>query len=808
MPSFLWNISYTIRQLRKSPGFTVAAVVTLALGIGANTAIFSAVYILLLQSLPFPESERVINIFETHPQVAAGTQATYPDYQDWKKQQGSFEQIAAYSTLNPDTVSLVTGNQSAQVHRVLASGDFFSLLGAAPLLGRTFTDKDEVPGSDHVAVLSAAAWQQYFGRDPGIIARSIALNGSSYTVVGVLAPGAAFPASGEVWLPLSLLDQATQSSRVWHSVNVIGRLRPGVGLAEAKADMQMIASRISAAYPATNRNIGVQLTSLREQLVGTLRPAILSLMGSVVLVLLIACANVASLLMVRATASRQETAVRQALGANRVQLFYQYLAQALILCLLGGALGILLSAIALPLLRLALAHTGEADLLMVQSIRLSIPVLLFTLGTCTITAILFGLLPLLKARGSLADSLRPGDRTCTGRHHGLRRGLLIAGEIAVAVVVLFLGTLVIRSFQKLIAVDPGFRTDHLLSFEITLPGPRYQDGSADTNRFFEQLLGKIEQSPGVVSAGSTTQVPLTPSQVMTRFLVEGAPPMAPGTFPMAQIRFVNPAFFHTMGLGLQQGRLFEQKDVTDPTGMFVVNQAFAERYLFGRNPIGANILLGVLSPHSSKIPVIGVVSNARDLGVQTDPQPEIYLPGYGVHEVLIVRTAQDPRSVVSVVRNAVHDLDPNQPIYHVQTVEEVLADSWARQKMTATLLGIFSVVALLLTAVGIYGVLAYSITQRTREIGVRMAMGARREDIVSMVLRQTAAFVLAGIGAGLGFAFAGAHLLGSLLFKTSSADPLSVCLTAFILILIAVSGVSLPARRAASVDPSVALRAE
>jgi predicted permease len=807
MQTLLRDIRYAVRQLRKSPGFTLTAVFTLALGIGANTAIFSAVYRLLLQSLPFHDAARIVNIFETHPQLPGGVEATYPDYQDWRAQQKSFEQIAAYSTLNPDTVSLATNGHPAQLHRVLASGNYFSLLGASPQIGRTFSEQDDTPGANHVAVLSAGAWQQYFGRDPGVVGRSVDINEAGYTVIGVLQPGAAYPAQGEVWLPLSLLDQPTQSSRVWHSVNVLGRLRSGVGLADARADMQTVAARLAAAYPATNRTVGVLLAPLREQLVGALRPAILTLMGSVVLVLLIACANVASLLMVRATANRREVAVRQALGADRIRLFSQFLAQTLILCLLGGALGTMLAAFALPLLRLALAHTNGVDLSMVQSIRLSVPVLLFTIGTCTLTAIAFGLLPVLKTSTSLAESLRPGDRGSTERH-GLSRGLLIAGEIAIAVVVLFLSTLIIRSFQRLLAVDPGFRTDHLLSLEITLPGPHYQDSSPATNRFFEQLLDRISQSPGVISAGTTTQVPLTPSKVMTRFLVEGAPPLAPGAFPLAQIRFVSPAFFHTMGLGLQQGRLFEQKDIEDPNGFFIVNQAFAHRYLAGTNAVGAHIFLGVLSPQPAKIPVIGVVSNAHDLGVQTDAQPELYLPGFGLHEVLLVRTVLDPQNAVPMVMNAVHELDPTQPIYHVQTVEEVLSDSLARQKMTATLLGIFSLVALSLAAVGIYGVLAYSIAQRTREIGVRMAVGAKREDILRMVLSQTAKFAVAGIGAGLAVAFAGAHLLSALLFKTSAVDPLSACLTAVILLVIAALAVSLPARRAASVSPTEALRAE
>jgi predicted permease len=375
MQILLRDLRYALRQLRKSPGFTVTAVLTLALGVGATTAIFSCVYGLLLKSLPFRDASSIVALSETYPQLQSGIEATYPDYEDWKAQQSSFSQIAAYSTLNPDTVSLVMDGHSEQVHRVIVSGNFFSLLGISPLIGRMINEQDDTPANDHVAVLSASAWDRYFGRDPGVVGRNVDLNGTSYTIVGVLPPGAAYPTEGEVWLPLSLLDHDTRVSHVWHSVNVLGRLRPGIGLPRAKADMQTVAARLAAAYPATNRNCSVLLKPLREQLVGRLRPAILSLLGAVVLVLLIACANVANLLMVRATAKRREVAVRQALGADRIRLFSQFLAQTLVLCLLGGALGILLAAGALPLLRLALAHAAGLGRSTIESISLSIPVL-------------------------------------------------------------------------------------------------------------------------------------------------------------------------------------------------------------------------------------------------------------------------------------------------------------------------------------------------------------------------------------------------------------------------------------------------
>ncbi|MGD0737621.1 MAG: ABC transporter permease [Terracidiphilus sp.] len=807
MHPFLRDLRYATRSLRRSPGFTATVVLTLALGVGATAAIFSCVYALLLQSLPFRDAGRIIALSEIHPQITGGIEATYPDYEDWKAQQHSFTEVAAYSTLNPETVSLVVDGHPAQVHRVLASGNFFSLLGLTPQIGRVINEQDDKPNSDRVALLSASAWERYFGKDPGVVGRSVSLNGTAYTVIGVLPAGAAFPSQGEVWLPLSLLDQPTRASRVWHSVRVLGRLRPGVGLSEARTDMQTIAARLAATYPATNRNIGAMLTPLREQLVGTLRPAVLSLLGAVFLVLLIACANVANLLMVRATAQRREIAVRQALGAGRTQFFSQFLAQALVLCLLGGLLGIALAAGILPLLRIALAHTASLDASMIQSIGLNIPVLLFTLAACTLTAVVFSLFPLLNKSPQLTEALRAGERGSTvGRSKS--RGALVAGEIAIAVVVLFLSTLVMRSFQKLLAVDPGFRTDHLLSAEIALPEPKYGDDSPVTNHFYEQLIEKLEESPGILSAATTNIVPLRPSQVMTRFLVEGAPPTAPGTFPAAQIRYVSPGFFHTFGLALMNGRIFERKDVENGSRFFVVNEAFAKRYLAGRDPLGANILLGVLSAHPDKIPVIGVVADAHDLGVETDAQPEIYLPGYGLHAVLLVRTGGDPRSVESMVANAVRTLDPNQPVYHVEAVDALLSDSMARQRMTAMLLGIFSFVALALAAIGIYGVLSYSVAQRSREIGVRMAVGATRANILRLVLSQAAQFTAVGLAVGVVAGLAGARLIKGLLFDTGATDPGSAGMAMGLLALAAAMAAVIPAIRAASVNPNEALRAE
>ena len=811
MLNVLRSLPYAARQLRNAPAFTVTAVLTLALGIGATTAIFSAVYGLLLKSLPFADAGRIVAIASTHTLVPGSVEATFPDFEDWRAQQTSFTEIAAYSTINPSLVSLSYNGHAEPLHRVLASGNFFSVLGVSPLLGRSLNASDDTRGSAPAGLLSFVAWQRYFSSDPGIVGRSVDIDGSTVTIVGVLPSGAAFPADGEIWLPLSRLDQATRVSRVWHSVKVIGRLKPGVELPAARVDMHTIATRLATAYPATDRNSGIELTPLREQLVGSLRPAMLTLLAAVVLVLLIACANVANLLLIRANASRRQVAIRQALGASRTQLFSESLAQTLLLCLLGGILGTALAAGALPLLRIALAHTATLDPAMLQSVSLSLPVLALTFAACTLTALLFGLLPALQRTINLPDALRAGDRSNSGKQT-LSRAALIATEIAIAVVVLFLGALVLRSYQKLLAVDPGFRTDHLLSAEITLPQPRYADSSPTTDHFFHQLLDRLAQSPGVLHAATTTQTPLKPSQVMTRFLIQGAPALAPGTYPFAQFRSISPAYFETMGLRLRDGRVFTQKDIDEQANVMMVNEAFARRYLTGRNPVGSTVLMGVMTPTPDKIPVIGVVDNARDLGVNTDPEPEIYFAGYGLHEVVLLRTNVDAEGLIPALHSAVQTIDPSQPIYNVETTDALLADSLARQRMTALLLGLFAAVALALAAIGIYGVLSYSVAQRTREIGVRMAIGANRADVLRLILAQAARFTVLGLTVGLLASVLGARLMASqlsgLLFHTTSLDTSSIAIALGTLALIALVSAALPATRAASVNPAETLRAE
>jgi predicted permease len=805
METMLRDIRYSFRQLLRSRGFALAAILTIALGVGANSGIFSVVYGLLVEALPLRDSQQLVSILETIPNAPEAIEASFPDYQDWRSQQTSFSRIAAYSVLNPSTVSLRLADRSEQIQRVLASGNFFSVLGVTPFLGRTLEDRDDTSGAPRVAVLSDLAWRRYFGGNPGIVSQTIELDGSNYTVVGILPPRADFPAQGDVWLPLALLDQPTQASRVWHSVRVIGRLRAGISLTAARTEMQTIAGRIAKENPATNRNVGVRLSSLRDQLLGGVRLPLLCVMGSVVLVLLIACTNVGNLILIRVASLQGDLALRRALGSSQLRIFSQYFAQALWICILGGLVGTLLAVGSLPLIRVGLSHIPGLDSSLAGSIRTSFPVLGVTLAACTLTALAFGGLPLFSSRRNLLEQLKETNRL-QSRRPGTRQYTLISVEVAIAVVVSFLSLLLLQSFNRLIAVNPGYRIDHVLSFEIALPQPRYQTGNPQTNLFFTEFLDRIRTAPGVESVATTTQIPLNPSQNMTRFLIEGDSPLAKGTFPAAQIRFITPSFFTTMGLRLESGRIFTDSELQASASLFVVNDAFAKRYLSRRDPIGAKVLLGVLTPQPTRIPVIGVVSNAHEVGIQADPPAELFLPGFGVDEVILVRTANDPRSLIPVIQRLVHATDPGQAIYHIQTMDEVLSQSVMLQRMTAILLALFAGVALILAAIGVYGVLAFSVVQRTPEIGVRMALGANRKDVIFLFLRAASAFVFAGMIAGFAVAFFCSRWIGHLLFNTRTTDAESIIATILILAAVTAIAVGWPAFRAARANPSEVLR--
>jgi predicted permease len=800
----LQDLRYAVRQLRKSPGFTLVAVLTLALGIGANTAIASAVYALLLRSLPFHDAGRLVLIKETHPQAGI-ISASYQDFLDWRAQSKSFESLAAYSDQHHDFAQLATDGQPQSVRNAFASADLFPTLGIRPELGRGFLPSEDSDAGIHVAVISHRLWESRFARDPSVIERMVQVNGQSFTLVGVMPAGRQYPVDTDLWLPFSQLDQAERTNRQYHAADAIGRLRSGVSRADAAVELNTIAARLAQSYPATNRTIGVRLTPLRDALVGQLRPTLLALFGSVALVLFIACANIANLLLVRATHREREIALRMALGATRARLLRQFLVESLVLSFAGALAGISLAAVAMPLLSYGL-QMGNQPFASTQPIELNLPVLAFTALLAILTGTIFSLFPAVSSAPVLNDSLRDGQRTATAGRKPLR-SLLAAGEMALAVVVLFTAALLLRSLQKLLAVDPGFRTDHLLAVKIDLPDNLYATPQ-QVETFSTRLQEQIERIPGVTSAAITNALPLTPSRSLTRFAVQGAPPPSPGNFPVTQIRTVSPSYFRTVGIGLRAGRGFEQKDVDDQTGTFLVNEAFARRYLAGRDPVGSRLMMDVVTPHPTAVPIIGVVNNAKDLGVDAGTEPVIYTAGYPNGQILLVRTSLDVLAVAPSIRQTVSSLDRNLGVSDLKTMDGVLSDSLARPRLSALVLGLFAFLSVGLAAIGVYGVLAFMVTQRTREIGVHLALGAQRSQVRSLFLKRGARLIIAGGAVGLAGALVVGHLLGAILFETAPADPLSVMLTVAVIVVIGIAAVCLPAQRASQIDPMQALRAE
>ena len=801
------DIRHGVRVLLRSPGFTLVSIAALALGIGANTAIFSVVNAVLLHPLPYSDPERLIALSETHPQIPK-LEATIPDFLDWQSQNRSFDAVAAYTFKGFKDFVLTGMGEPEQLQGTLTTGNLFKLLGVSPAIGRTFAPDEEKAGHDHVALISHGLWQRRFGSDSNVAGKTIQLNGESFSIIGVMGDKQ-FPLGADVWIPLSTISPENTATRKFHTVAVIGRLKPETTLQAATADIASINEQLQRDYPATNKRIGVSLEPFREQFVGNLRTALFVLLGSVGLVLLIACANIANLLLSRAATRSKETAIRTALGASRSRLIRQFLTESILLALAGSIGGLFLAVWAIPLIRSAMPDVTAIQFPGMDQFGVDLRVLSFTLIIGLVTGVLFGIVPAFQAsKTDINENLKQeGRNSATATRKGARNVLIIA-EVALALVVLAGAGLLLRTFQHLMHVDPGFRTDHLLTVQLALPDSKYSTPES-LSGFYQQLFTRIHGLAGIKAIAAINAVPLTPSHNQTRFAVEGQPSPEAGQYPVAQIRGISPDYFEVMGIRLTSGRNITEADVRDVNNnSFVINQTLARQFFPGEDPVGKKLLLGVLTPKPTQFRIIGVVADVKDLGVDAPVEPEIYSPGVGNNATILVRTETDPNSLAAAVRKEVLAVDNDQPVFQTRSIDEILSASLARRSFSAMLLSIFSLLALFLAAIGIYGVMAYSVTQRTREIGLRVALGARSGSILSMVLRQGMRPVLIGLASGLVGALLLTNMLSSLLYGVSANDPMTFAGVSALLSAISFLAICVPAIRACRIDPMAALRGD
>ncbi|HEX6938138.1 MAG TPA: ABC transporter permease [Longimicrobiales bacterium] len=808
MDVLLQDLRFAFRTLVKSPGFAAAAVLTLALGIGANTAILSLVYGVVMRPLPFPEADEMTTVWMSNPRQGIDRDVTsYPNFLDWREQSRSFDVMVGIAR----TVMNLTGDgEPEELPAALVSDGFFRLLGVEPVLGRGFLPEEATPGGESVVVLSHELWTSRYGRDPGVIGRSVRLNGSPYRIIGVMPPGAAWPAEAKLWVPLamrgSLASLAERRGALW--LSVFGRLADGVTLAEAQAEMDAIARRLEEAYPDANDGVGIFLEPLHETVVGEVRPALLLLLGAVGCVLLIACANVSGLLLARGRARRQEVAVRVALGASGARLARQTITESIVLAVAGGAVALLVALWAVDVLvRLAPADVPRLDGVGIDGVALA-----FAAGTTLVAALLFGAAPALDvARREPGALLREGGRGRTGGAGDRARPLFVAGQFAVALVLLAGAGLMVRSLVRLREVDPGFEPRGVLAVGITLSGRSYPDAAA-VRGFFDRLLPEVSAMPGVESVGAISTLFLDRLPQMTSVTLQDAElPEAIRRLPVPYDA-VTPDLFHTLRIELRQGRAFTATDGPDAPNVAVVNEAFVRRYFPGGNAVGRRFALGGAPERDEDwITIVGIVEDARRGGLDREPRPQVFLPHAQFttrRMTVLVRARGDVLAQVGAVRAAVRRIDPDQPISDVRTLERDLSGSVAGRRFLMFLLLVFAAASTTLAAVGIYGIMAQMVAQRTREIGVRMALGARTGDIVRMIVGRGMTLACTGLGLGVLAALAAGRLLSGLLFGVRPSDPATLLGVSAILAAVAALACYLPTRRAASVDPIEALRDE
>jgi putative ABC transport system permease protein len=799
------DLRFGARMLLKNPGFTLIAVFTLSLGIGANTAIFSVVNAVVLRPLPFPEPERLIRLWESNPGRGwPEFSASAPNFADWRKQQSVWEQLAAYefATFN------LTGGEPERVAALGVTANLFTALGVAPALGRNFLPEEEQAGRNRVAILSDGLWQRRFGADPGLIGCRIQLSGESYTVVGVMPPRFQLTPGTEVWTPL-VLDPAVapwRADRSNHNLHVIGRLKPGVSLAQAQAAMDTLARQLEQQYPKSNAGWGVRMRTFYDWLVPEqIRRSVLVLFAAVGFVLLIACANVANLLLARASTRQREMALRAALGASRLRVMRQLLTESLLLAGLGGLAGALLALWGVSLLKAGAA----LNIPRLDETRLDLRVLGFTMGVALLTGLIFGLAPAWQAsKLNLSETLKEGGRGGAGGSRRGWRGALVVGEVALALVLLLGAGLMIRSFANLQNAPLGFAPENVLTMQINLPGSKYGEKAQRVN-FYNQLLERMRTAPGVVDAAAVTQLPLFSGASWAQEITpEGRDAAPDGAKLSARTFAVTPRYFQTMGIPLLQGRDFTEQDSGDAQLNFIVSESFARRFWPNENPLGKRFRVNSFDLFGA---VVGVVGNVRNAGLESEGGPAFYF-AYGRIGMpaltVVVRTAAPPETMTAALRAQVHSLDRDLPVYNVRALEQIVYNAAGQPRFQTALLGLFSAVALLLAAIGVYGVMAYAVTERTQEIGVRMALGAQAGEAQAIIVKQGMTLALIGVAIGLALALGLTRFLRGLLYQVSTTDPLTFALIPLLLVGVTLLACYVPARRATKIDPLAALRRE
>jgi putative ABC transport system permease protein len=815
MGTLLQDMRYGIRMLSKNPGFAIIAVLTLALGIGANTAIFSVVNTELLRPLPFRDSSRLVSVATANSRMhSSNGSVSYPDFVDWRSQNQVFENVAAYTGA---TFTLTGRENPAHLEGASVSAETFDLLGVSPELGRAFQPGEDEP-NHHVVIISDRLWKQQFGGDPGIVGRTITLDNDGYTVVGVMPANFRFPLQREpeaIWSTLSPLNETTDNSppmvqhRGAHFLTCIARLKPGVTLAQAQAAMDVIASSLSKQYPDTNKYMSVQLSSEQDRLTGSIRPALLVMMIAVGLVLLIACVNVANLLLARATARGREIAIRTAMGAGRIRVVRQLLTESLLLAIVAGIFGAALAFWGSDVL----VRLSPENLPRVGEIHIDGWALAFTAALSLLTGILFGLAPALQSTHSnIVEALKEGSLSTTaGRsRHGLRSSLVIV-EMALALILLVSAGLLIRSLIRLQDVNPGFDPHNVMTASLDLPDAKYSD--PQKAEFFRELIPQLQAIPGVQSAAAVFPLPMSGDEIRASFQIEGRP-VAKSDEPHTSVRCVTPNYFTTMRIPLLQGREFTERDEASTTPVIIVNQAFAQQFFPGQDAIGKRIQAGISNSGPGTAPmreIVGVVGNVKFQDLITEFSPESYIP-YGQLQfgsiTIVARSSKDPEGLAKPIASAVQSLDKDLPTYSPKTVEQYLDGTIAVPRFNTFLLAIFAALAMVLTAVGLYGVISYTVAQRTHEIGIRMALGAQPGDMMRLVVGQGMRLALFGVGVGLVAALGLTRFLSSLLFGVSSTDPVSFAAVVAMLFAVVLLACYIPARRAMRVDPMVALRYE